>query len=283
MSNISKLRPSPIAGLWYSGETETLRNQVDRYIQEAKIPPLDGDVMAIIAPHAGHRYSGKTAGHAFRCVLGSSHDLVAVISPFHSYTSQPLLTTAHEAYQTPLGPVWVDKDAANNLNQVLYKESGQKMQPLADDEEHALEIELPFLQRAVAGEFKLLPVMVHTHSEDILKGLGKALASTLAGTTSPLMVASTDLSHFYPEQIANQLDMEMLTQIASFSPEGVLNAEKQGTGFACGAGAVAAVLWAAKLLGATQVIPLHHSTSAEQTGDHSSVVGYGAAAVIKPR
>ena len=241
---------------------------MDQYILDAKIPPLDGEVMAIIAPHAGHRYSGKTAGHAFRCVLGSSHDLVAVISPFHSYTSQPLLTTAHEAYQTPLGPVWVDRDAVNNLNQVLFKESGQKMQPLADDEEHSLEIELPFLQRAVAGEFKLLPIMVHTHSEEILKGLGKALASTLGDRTSPLMVASTDLSHFYPEQVANQLDMEMLAQIASFSPEGVLKAEKQGTGFACGAGAVAAVLWAAKLLGAKQVITLHHSTSADQTGDH---------------
>ena len=283
MTQITKIRPSPIAGTWYSGGKETLKNQVDQYILEAKIPSLDGDVMAIIAPHAGHRYSGKTAGHAFRCVLGSSYDLVAVISPFHSYTNHPLLTTAHEAYQTPLGTVWVDQESVNHLNQVLLSESGQKMQPLADDEEHSLEIELPFLQRSVAGEFKLLPIMVHTHSEDILKGLGKALASTLSARTSILMVASTDLSHFYSEQAANQLDKEMLKQIASFSPEGVLKAEKQGTGFACGAGAVAAVLWAAKILGATQVMTLHHSTSADQTGDHSSVVGYGAAAVLKPK
>ena len=154
--------------------------------------------------------------------------------------------------------------------------------PLARDEEHAIEIELPFLQRALAGEFSLLPVMVRTHDPRELQALGEALAEVMAGSAS-LLVASSDLSHFYPLPIANQLDAAMLARIAQFSPDAVLEAEETGEGFACGVGAVAAVLWAARALGANAVEIVHHSTSAERTGDESSVVGYGAAVILKGR
>ena len=281
MSPIQNIRPSPIAGLWYPGSAKTLSREIDRYIEGAKIPDLEGEVVAIIAPHAGYHYSGNTAGHAFRGVLHTGRDVVAVISPYHSYAAHPLLTTAHDAYETPLGLVQIDREAIERVNHFMHKECNVTIQALADDDEHSLEIELPFLQRALSGGFRLLPIMVHTYSEAVLKALGKALATILAEKKSPLMVASTDLSHFYPENAANQLDGEMLKRIASFSPESVLQAEKTGVGFACGAGAVATVLWAAAGLGANQVITLHHSTSAEQTGDRSSVVGYGAAVILK--
>jgi len=96
-----------------------------------------------------------------------------------------------------------------------------------------------------------------------------------------LLVASTDLSHFFSLAEANALDKETLSQIEHFSPEGVLHADETGTGAACGVAAVAAVLWAAKALGANKVHVLHHSTSADETGDTASVVGYGAAAITR--
>ncbi len=146
MSKIADLRPSPIAGRgWYEGDPRKLARQVDEYLSQADEPELDGEVLALIAPHAGHIYSGATAGYAFRCVPGCHFDLVAVISPLHrGYPTSPLLTTAHQAYQTPLGAIPVDHQALFALAKAL--EAPQlKLAAVAYDEEHSLEIELPFL------------------------------------------------------------------------------------------------------------------------------------------
>jgi AmmeMemoRadiSam system protein B len=96
-----------------------------------------------------------------------------------------------------------------------------------------------------------------------------------------LIVASTDLSHFYTQEEALTFDSEMLRRIESFSPQEVFRAEREGKGFACGLGALTAVLWAARALGGNAVKVLRHATSGDVTGDYSSVVGYGAAVVLK--
>jgi AmmeMemoRadiSam system protein B len=95
------------------------------------------------------------------------------------------------------------------------------------------------------------------------------------------MVASTDLSHFYPQKVANQLDQEMLRRIADFDPVSVLHAEEQGKAFACGRGAVAAVMWAAQDLGADKVTIVNYATSGDVSGDYAQVVGYGAAVITR--
>jgi MEMO1 family protein len=279
MTDIADIRPSPIAGLWYNGDPIALRRQIEGYLSSAKLPSITGAVIGLVAPHAGHRYSGRTAGYAFRCIQGKSIDLVAIVSPMHAYMPANLLTTAHKAYATPLGAVPVDQKILASLTEGLAK-NGIPLKTIANDEEHSLEIELPFLQIALAGPFTLLPIMVRSQAPSFLHQLGLAIANVLK-ERSYLLVASSDLSHFYPEPIANQLDQEMLNRIASFSPEDVLQADQTGTGYACGAPAIATVLWAARELGANQVSILNHSTSADVTGDHSSVVGYGAAVLLK--
>ena len=281
MAAVEKVRPSPIAGIWYSADAKKLAGQIDRFLLEAATADeLEGEPVAVIAPHAGYRYSGRTAGHAFHSVMGRSFDLVVVVSPLHGYHSAEVLTTGHKAYATPLGMIEVDQNALQGLMSSYEEATGLNLTPLTNDGEHSLEIELPFLQRAVNGDFKLLPVMVRSISPHVLLGLGRSLAA-VAKDRKTLLVASTDLSHFYPEKTAIALDRVMMGQIEAFSPDGVLDAEQRGTGFACGAGAVAAVLWASKFLGADKVKELHHSTSAEETGDRRSVVGYGAAVVFK--
>ncbi|NPV85408.1 MAG: AmmeMemoRadiSam system protein B [Anaerolineae bacterium] len=282
MATISDVRPSPIAGRWYSGNRDVLAREVDEYIESAKIPDLNGEVIGIIAPHAGYIYSGPTAGYAFRSVRGLQRDLVVIVSPFHHLHRAPFLTTAHSAYATPLGAIAVDVQAQHSLNQYLSQEVGCELTPISHDQEHSLEIELPFLQRALQEGFRLLPIMARTHSPEALRALGKGIAH-VAASGKTLLVASTDLSHQYPENIAQALDAEMLRRIERFDPQQVLEAESSGRGFACGVAAVAAVLWAARDMGADRVSILHHSTSARETGDYSNVVGYGAAAILKTR
>jgi len=279
MDTIAEVRPSPIAGTWYSGDAARLRQQVTGFLDEARLPEISGQVLGVVSPHAGLRYSGRTAGHAFAAVRGTRPDLVVVISPMHAAYPGAVLTSAHRAYATPLGEVWVDQPALAALDETLAS-TGVDLTAVANDQEHSLEIELPFLQVALAGDFKLLPVMMRTLSPLVARRVGHALAKVLNGR-SALLVASTDLSHFYPEELANQLDGEMLRRMQAFMPDQLFEAERTGKGFACGVAAVAAVMWAARELGADRLEILHHSTSGDETGDRSSVVGYGAAALLK--
>ena len=282
MATIAPVRPSVLAGTWYEGNPKALARAVDQYLDQAELPELPGEVVAVIAPHAGHIYSGPVAGYAFAAVRGAKPDLVAVLSPMHQPYYEPLLTTAHSAYSTPLGQIPVDEEAVAALDSHIKETLGYGLTRVAYDQEHSLEIELPFLQRALAGDFKLLPVMVRAQSPRISQQLGSTLAETLRGRQA-LLVASTDLSHFYTQKEALSFDTEMLRRIESFSPEDVFCAEEEEKGFACGLGALTAVLWAAKGLGADTVKVLHHATSGDVTGDYSRVVGYGAAVILKTK
>jgi AmmeMemoRadiSam system protein B len=279
------VRPSPIAGTWYEGDAKVLARIMDDYLDSAQLSELDGEVIAVIAPHAGHPYSGAVAGYAFAALrtlrqAQGSPDLVVVVGPMHHPYSQPLITTAHEAYSTPLGNVPIDKVALHELNKSLKSELGFGLSPVSNDPEHSLEIELPFLQRALKSKWKLLPVMVRAQEARVSEGLGKALAKALANKNF-VLVGSTDLSHFYNQKTALTYDRTMLEQIEAFSPEGAFDVERAGRGFACGLGAFTAVMWASRELGADTVKVLRHATSGDVTGDYSSVVGYGAAVILK--
>jgi AmmeMemoRadiSam system protein B len=270
------IRPSPIAGTWYPENPKILAASIDKFLAEVKLPKLSGQVIAVIAPHAGHRYSGAVAAHAFATLHGLTPDLAAVISPFHNYSPHPLLTTKHQAYATPLGELEVDRSALAELQSQLPL----PITPMANDREHSLEIELPFLQRIFKNKFKLLPIMLRAQENSIAKQLGEALAHTLQHKNA-ILIASTDLSHFYDQRTASTYDQEMLKRFEAFDPASIFEAEQTGKGFACGHAAVAAVMWAAQALGANKVQVLKHATSGDVTGDYSSVVGYGAAVILK--
>jgi hypothetical protein len=252
---------------------------VDGQLKAAHPPTISGEIVALIAPHAGHRYSGQVAGVAFRCLEDIQPEIVAIVSPLHQFHTARVLTTGHDAYGTPLGEVPVDHKLMEQI-QLHLQQEGLELERVRNDQEHSLEIELPFLQRTLDKPFRLLPLMLRDQSHPVAFTVGKALAAVLSGE-SALLIASTDLSHFYPDAMARKLDEEMLARIESFDPESVLQAEKQEAGFACGVGALAAVMWAAKGLGANQARVLCYANSGDVTGDHGSVVGYGAAAIYR--
>lgn len=277
---MTDVRPSPIAGTWYPGDAEALARSVDKQLAEAEVPPAPGPVVGLVAPHAGHRYSGGVAAHAFRAVSGSAPEIVAVVSPMHQLHPAPVLSTSHQAYWTPLGAIDVDPALVESFDAALRRQSGLTVARIAHDTEHSLEIELPFLQRALSGPFRLLPIMLRDQSPATAAAVGGALAEVLRDRPA-LIVGSSDLSHFYPSTVARRLDAEMLARLEAFAPESLLDAENEGVGFACGKGALAAVLWAARALGADLVRILDYANSGDVTGDDDSVVGYGAAAIYR--
>lgn len=270
----SDARPSPIAGQWYPDDPAILARTIDHMLEEANPPEIPGRVMGALVPHAGLQFSGPVAAHAFKLLRGLEVKRVAVISPMHYEHTAPVLTTGHEAYRTPLGDVPVDAGALDMLDELI------SLERVRNDSEHALEIELPFLQRAL-GDFALVPLMLRDQSLPLMLELGAALAAIMESGDASLIVASSDLSHYYTQDVARILDTAVLDKVAAFDPPGVLEVVEHGLGFACGRGAIATMLIATRKLGANTAQIVKHATSAETSGDYSRVVGYGAAVVYR--
>lgn len=279
MSAVLDVRPSPIAGTWYPGDPALLADSIDQYLESCTQTTHIGQIMGLVVPHAGHRYSGHVAAEAFLQLKGAEPEIVVMVTPLHHPASGQVLLSGHQAYETPLGQIPIDTDLQDRFSDELSSEFGITVQRIRNDNEHSLEIELPFLQRVLPPTFQLLPIMIRDQSRQPVEGVGRTLGKMLSDRPPVVLVASSDLSHFYPQSVAKKLDAEVLTRIESFDPLSVLEVETDGAGFACGRGAIAAVLWAAKALGADTVKVLKHATSGDVTSDFDSVVGYGSALI----
>lgn len=257
-----------------------LRASIEAWLEDAQTEHIPDQPVGVIVPHAGHRYSGPVAAHAFAHLQRQEPDLVVVLSPLHSPVAETVATTAHQAYRTPLGTIQVEHDLLEQVEDDFVARQGSKFVRLREDQEHSLEIELPFLQVVLEKPFRLLPFMLRDQSRSTANHLARALHATLK-TTDVILVASSDLSHFYPQEVAQRLDGEMLRRVAAFDPQAVLEAEEKGVGFACGRGAIATALWTAQALGADRVHVVNYATSGDVTQDFDSVVGYGAALITR--
>jgi AmmeMemoRadiSam system protein B len=279
MEVVMDIRPSCLAGQWYPSEPHALARTIDGYLTNARVGAQLGKVWGIIVPHAGYVYSGQVAAHAFACLRSLRPELVVIVSPLHDSHRAPVVTTGHEAYETPLGIVEVNVQAIALLERTLREHHSVEFARIRDDTEHAVEIELPFLQHII-GAFRLLPLMIVDQRMHISEALGQAIAEVVEDR-NVLLVASSDLSHFYPQSMANELDAEMLKRLNAFDARGVIEADEDGVGFACGRGAIAAAMVTARRLGANRVSVLSHATSGDVSGDFDSVVGYAAAVILQ--
>jgi len=280
MTTLSNIRPSPLAGRWYPANPKKLAESVDGYIQAAQTPEIKGEILALVSPHAGHLYSGPVAGYAFKSIASLHPELVVILSPFHQYHTGAILTSGHQAYQTPLGEIPIDRESIEFVNRSFQEKTGVELSEVQNDTEHAVEIILPFLQRALKSEFSILPLMLRQQDPDLMQSLGEVLAELMLSRKG-LLVASTDLSHFQTARKANQLDQTIIQGIQSMDPENLYQAQQENKGSACGLGALAAVIWAVKTSGSATAHILNYAHSGDITGDNTSVVGYTSAVLTR--
>lgn len=269
------VRPPAVAGRFYPGGPEKLHASVAAYLNDAAVEPNPGQVATVVAPHAGYPFSGPTAGHAFRRIQGMSPRRVVLLGPSHHYQFEGISVYDRGAWETPLGAVDIDEDLAARLVGAFGN-----TRPEAHAPEHALEVELPFLQQALRPGFAIVPVLFGgppgpTHL---------ALADWLAGNIDPddLVVASTDLSHFLSEPEANRIDRNTLDTILAGEPDAVRQGMRDQTCSMCGATAVYTALAAANHAGATRRTLWDYRTSGQASGDFSRVVGYGGVTLERP-
>jgi MEMO1 family protein len=270
---VRNIRKSAIAGTWYPGTARELSTAVDRFLAGAKPVALDGRLLGVIVPHAGYVYSGQVAAHAYRQLQGLSFDVVAVVSPMHRMYVGPYVVNDANWYETPLGLVEVDRTSIDALATHV------PISRVEWDDEHSLEIQLPFLQR-ILPSFKLVPVMQGDQSLPACERLAESLATVLRGKNA-LLVASTDLSHFHAYEAAVVLDRVVQGYIEKYDPEGLAQALQAGDAEACGGGPVASVMLAARALGADRAQILQYANSGDVTGDLERVVGYLSAAIYQ--
>jgi MEMO1 family protein len=274
------IRPSPLAGRWYPGQPKKLAESIDGYIQAASIPKIEGKILALVSPHAGHLYSGPVAGYAFKTILNLHPELIVILSPFHQYHPGTILTSGHQEYQTPLGDVPVDRESIKFVNRSLREKTGLELSEVRNDSEHAVEILLPFIQRTIKTRISILPLMLRQQEPGLMRILGGILTE-LIQSRKALFIASTDLSHFHTAGKAEEMDQNIIQGIRSLDPERLYQSQKDGTGSACGLGALAAVIWAVNSGDNTKAHILNYAHSGMITGDNNSVVGYTSVVITR--
>jgi AmmeMemoRadiSam system protein B len=265
------VRAAVCAGSWYPGNADALRAAVDAYL--AGVQPIADRVRAVVSPHAGLMYSGAIAGQAYGSVSRQQYDVVVLVGPSHFHRFEGVAVWAHGSFATPLGALTVDAGLAAELLTVapLVRES-----PAVHQREHSLELQLPFLAR-LFPEVPIVPLLVgHQHAATVA-ALGDALAQVLHGR-QPLLVASSDLSHYQNRETAARLDAVVVRHIERNDPDGLQASLAADPSHACGGGPMIAVMRAARGLGATHARVLGYGDSGDVTGDTSQVVGYLSAA-----
>ncbi len=268
------VRRPVVAGSWYPGNPDTLKKDISRYLAQASIPEIPRKPVAIISPHAGYIYSGPVAAYAYKALAGHDYSSVVVISPSHRAYFPFISIWPRGSYETPLGLIDVDEDLCSRLLKSL---------DIRDDThphtaEHALEIQLPFLQSSLR-EFKLCPLIMGKQDLSLCKDLAQTLHTCIEDPDNTLIVASSDLSHFHSADRAEKMDLQISGRIESFDVSGLSLDLESSSSEACGGGPILAALLYGKGLSRTTAKVLKYAHSGHITGDNSSVVGYLAAVV----
>jgi MEMO1 family protein len=270
-------RPAAVAGSWYPGNPGALASDLDEYLAAASAPP-PGHVQALIAPHAGLMFSGPVGAFSYKAASAGAYDVAALVGPSHFYGFDGVAVWPHGAFETPLGPARIDDEGVAAL---LALPVVQDL-PGVHTREHSLEMQLPFLRR-VLPDVPIVPLLMGYQSRDTIVALAAALEAAFRGRRA-LLVASSDLSHYFDAATAARLDGGVRDCVAAFDPEALFARFEQypeherGRYVACGGGPVLAVMLAARALGARHGRVLKYAHSGEISGDNSGVVGYLAAA-----
>jgi AmmeMemoRadiSam system protein B len=271
-------RRAAVAGTWYPDDRAALTAEVDEYLRRAGAPPA-GQANAIIAPHAGLMYSGPVAAYAYALVARRSYEAIAMVGPSHFSAFEGVALVDRGVFLSPMGDVAIHEEIAAAL---LARTSSVQADPSPHVREHSLEMQLPFLGRVLAG-IPIVPMLMGYQDRDTIRELAAALSEALAGR-EVLLVASTDLSHYFDSATAARLDHRVIELVDGFDPEGMLREferypeHERGRYFGCGGGPAIAVALAARSLGATGSRVLRYADSGDVSGDKSAVVGYLAAA-----
>jgi len=273
------IREPTVAGEFYPEDKIQLSALIDNFLEKASLPEVKGEVIALIVPHAGYQFSGEVAAHAFKTLEGEQVDTVIIVGNSHHERFDGVSVFPKGVYKIPLGEVEIDSDLAQRIIQesdrIFFRESAHQL-------EHSIEVEIPFLQKTLK-HFKIVPILFGNSQKDDWKILGDAILKHIKGK-NVILIASSDLSHYPPYEVAKYADKKTIDAILTgdiehfektiqeLQQENLPNAVT----FACGSDAIKTVMYVARQLGASEIKLLKYANSGDSTGDKNRVVGYSA-------
>ena len=271
------VRYPAVAGRFYPRDPETLRKDVHTYLSPSQPSAQAQKIIrarGCIVPHAGYMYSGHVAGAVFARL--EVPELCVVLCPNHTGVGRALAIVSEGSWETPLGAVPIDSDFAISLKQrcaLLHEDS------TAHRSEHAIEVELPFLQIR-QPQLRFVPIALGTGQFEALEHLGRALAEAVAAHDKPvLIVASSDMNHYESDAITRVKDQSAIEPILRLDARGLYDVVTQQHISMCGFGPAVAMLTAVTRLGASSAELVKYATSGDISGDRDTVVGYAGIVV----
>jgi MEMO1 family protein len=261
------IRKPAVSGRFYPADPDELQKTLQGFVEQTQTPLK---AIGLVVPHAGYMYSGHVAGAVYSQIRLPVRSIV--LCPNHTGFGTPLSIMPSGAWQTPLGLMEIDQGLCAAL---------MKADPRLQDDieahrfEHALEVQLPFMQHIGGSSLRFVPITVGTGNLDALQALGRAIAHvvrTLAPDT--LIIASSDMNHYESDAITRVKDRKAIDQILEMDPEGLYDVVRRENISMCGYGPTVAMLTAAKMLGASNAELVKYATSGDVSLDFDHVVGY---------
>jgi MEMO1 family protein len=272
-----QIRTPAVAGMFYPSEKNELKESIHQCFLHrfgpGKLPPTEEKkkIYGVICPHAGYMYSGPIACHSFYSISSESPELFIIIGPNHWGIGCNIAAMKDCRWETPLGQVEVDSEAASKLSKIS---NIVDLDFFSHTKEHSLEVQIPMLQE-LHSKFKILPIILIDQEKNTVEELGKAVAD-IAKEKNSMIIGSSDFTHYEPNEFAHEQDKALIEPILDLDVDQFYKVLYEKNVTACGYGAIASTMIACKKLGATKGELLKYATSGDVTGDTSSVVGYGS-------
>lgn len=274
-------RAPAVAGIFYPSDARELYQLIELSFKEQRfgpghLPPSEEfnrrRIYGIVSPHAGYVYSGAVAANGYYETSSMNFDRIVMIGPNHYGIGTGLATVPNGIWETPLGEVEVDSEMAS---QIAENSGILDFDELAHSRDHCLEVQLPFLQYIKKNQFKIVPIIMIMQDKVTASEIGESIASSTRNLNT-LLIASSDFTHYEPNAEAHRKDDELIKAILSLDISNFYTTFERLNVSACGYGAIASIMTAAKALGATKGELLRYATSGDVMGDINNVVGYAS-------
>lgn len=282
---MTKIRKPAVAGQFYSGTKNNLESQIENCFTHnhgpGKIPEvMDGprNLIGLVSPHAGYPYSGPVAVHGYsKLAKDGKPETVIILGPNHSGMGAGVAFDDSEKWKTPFGEVGLD----NNLRDEILSETQEgELDSTAHSREHSIEVQVPFLQYLFDNDFQIIPICLKKQNLQTSQSLGKAIGKT-GFEKDLLVIGSTDLTHYEPQDKAEEKDKEVIGKMENLDWQGVLETVSSGNYSVCGYGPISATILASKKLGGDDGELYKYATSGDTGGPSNEVVGYCSLGISK--
>ena len=280
------LRQPAVAGSFYEVDSKSLNKQIEDCILHklgpGKIPPVNpkrqNNIVGLVSPHAGYMYSGPVAANGFyRIALGGKPDTIIILGPNHRGFGEDISIMAEGKWKTPLGELEIDAEIAEDI---LKNSKTVKNDKKAHQYEHSIEVQLPFIQYIYGNNIKFVPICMTRQDINTDIEIAKSICSSVVDKNI-LIIASSDFTHYEPQEYAENVDKQAINAILEFNPKKLYDIIYRQNLTMCGPGPITVMLIICEILGAKKAELLKYATSGDVSGIFNQVVGYASLVVSK--